>query len=228
MTAQTTPEPPLVLLGHPDGPEVVVVEATAPPSLPAATPRPRHAVRFLSWGASVALMVATIIGGLHLGYSLKDWVPHARDVAQSSADAPPLDVLARSAPPRRGDEWMPEVARTTDDRAPRTTRRATTPKASLPSAPEEASPWVRLTALMGEGIRLHRDGWYGPAMARFREAVSVMPDYLRAYLWLGRSGLKAGRYGEARRALERVIALDPQSPAAQEARTLLSQIDKDN
>jgi Flp pilus assembly protein TadD len=77
---------------------------------------------------------------------------------------------------------------------------------------------------MRDGIRLHREGWYGPATARFRQAVEVMPGYTRAYLWLGRSGLKAGRDDEARRALYQVIALDPQSDAAQEAQVLLSQI----
>jgi TolA-binding protein len=178
-------------------------------------------------------MVGAIIAGLHLGYSIKGWMAQtgARDAMRQAAEArPPESGSAESAPPRRGDEWSPGTSSARVDQSPRTPHRAPAPKGSPPAPVEapDARPWVRLTALMGEGIRLHRDGWYGPAMARFREAVAIMPDYLRAYLWLGRSGLKAGRYEEARRALERVIALGPHSAAAQEARALLSQLEKDN
>lgn len=211
---------PILLLGrHPNGPEVLVVDPEdIVPHPPAAARISSRAIRSLAWGASVALMVATIVGGLELGHTLKTRV----NVTQTIDEAQPEAGLTESAPPRRGVEWTPPIS------APRTTVRQA---AALPPAPadvQQGSMWPRLTALMGEGIRLHREGWYGPATARFREAVMVMPDYLRAYLWLGRSGLKAGRYDEAKRALEQVIALDPQSMAAQEAKSLLLQIEKAN
>jgi hypothetical protein len=217
---------PILLLGrHPNGPEVLVVDPEdSVPHPPAAARISSRAIRSLAWGASVALMVATIIGGLELGHTLKTRVT----VTQTVDEARPEAGLTESAPPRSGVEWTPPISATRVDPAPRTTVRQA---AALPPAPadvQQVSMWPRLTALMGEGIRLHREGWYGPATARFREAVSVMPDYLRAYLWLGRSGLKAGRYDEARHALEQVIALDPQSTAAQEAKSLLLQIDKAN
>jgi len=233
---QPTPaaaEPILLLGGHPNGPEVLVVdpEETAPHP-PAAARISARTIRSLAWGASVALMVATIVGGLEVGYSLKTWVADTQDskntTHQAVDETQPEVGLTESAPPRRGAESAPATPKS---RVDPTSRPAGRQPAALPPAPADAqggSLWPRLTALMGEGIRLHREGWYGPATARFREAVTVMPDYLRAYLWLGRAGLKAGRYDEARRALEQVIALDPESTAAQEAKSLLLQIDKAN
>jgi len=177
-------------------------------------------------------MTATIVGGLQLGHSLKSRVAQIRDqenVARQSAEESQRELgLAESAPPRRGVEWNPSIPRNQIERVPQAPTRAPAPKVPAVVGAQEGRVWPRLTALMRDGIRLHHEGWYGPATARFREAVAVMPDYLRAHLWLGRAGLKAGRYDEARRALEQVIALDPQSAAAQEAKALLSQIDKDN
>jgi hypothetical protein len=82
-------------------------------------------------------------------------------------------------------------------------------------------PRPMFAALMQEGYELYRGGWYGPAMGRFKAASQLMPSSVTAYLWTGRAGLKAGRTGEARRALEQVIVLAPASEAAREARTLL-------
>ena len=226
-------EPILLLGSHLTGPEVLVVDPEgSPPEPPAAAQRSTPSFRPLAWGVSIALMTATIVGGLQLGYSLKSRVAQIRDqenVARQSAEESQRELgLAESAPPRRGVEWNPSIPRNQIDRTPQAPTREPAPKVPAVVGAQEGRVWPRLTALMGEGIRLHREGWYGPATARFREAVAVMPDYLRAYLWLGRSGLKAGRYEEARRALEQVIVLDPEGAAAQEAKVLLSQIDKDN
>ena len=64
-------------------------------------------------------------------------------------------------------------------------------------------------ALMQQGFQLYRSGWYGPAMGRFRQATGVVPKSAYAHLWVGRAGIKAGRYAEARDALARVIELAP-------------------
>jgi TolA-binding protein len=85
----------------------------------------------------------------------------------------------------------------------------------------KSDPRPAFAALMQEGYELYRSGWYGPAMGRFKAATQIMPSSVPAYLWMGRSGLKAGRTAEARRALEQVIVLAPGSEAAREARTLL-------
>ena len=78
-------------------------------------------------------------------------------------------------------------------------------------------------ALMQQGFQLYRSGWYGPAMGRFRQATAVVPKSAYAHLWVGRAGIKAGRYAEARDALERVIELAPTSDVARLARALLDE-----
>jgi hypothetical protein len=230
---QPVAEPILLLGNHLSGPEVLVINSEGSlPHSPAAAQRSAPSFRPLAWGVSIALMTATIVGGLQFGHSLKSRVSQIRvqeNLARQSAEESQREMgLAESAPPRRGVEWTPSLPPSRVDRPSPAGSREPAPQVAAPRSAEEGRPWARLTALMRDGIRLHHEGWYGPATARFREAVAVMPDHLRAYLWLGRAGLKAGRYDEARRALEQVIALDPQSAAAQEAKALLSQIDKDN
>jgi TolA-binding protein len=85
----------------------------------------------------------------------------------------------------------------------------------------KSNPRPAFAALMQDGYELYRSGWYGPAMGRFKAATQIMPSSVTAYLWMGRSGLRAGRTAEARRALEQVIVLAPGGEAAREARTLL-------
>jgi len=77
-------------------------------------------------------------------------------------------------------------------------------------------------SLLLQGVELYRSGWYGPAAARFRQATTVLPADPRAYLWLARASYRAGRYAEARRALEKVIAMAPGSESAREAQKLLN------
>jgi Flp pilus assembly protein TadD len=78
--------------------------------------------------------------------------------------------------------------------------------------------------MMRDGYRLYQTGWYGPAMARFKEAARVSPDSASVQLWYGRSAMRAGRPAEARAALERVVALAPSSDAAREARSLIDRL----
>jgi Flp pilus assembly protein TadD len=100
-------------------------------------------------------------------------------------------------------------------------RPAPTPGASTPPALDRQQ---YLTRLLKEGSRLYQAGWYGPATARFKEAARVSPGSAAVHLWYGRAAYRAGRTGEARRALERVMALAPGSEAAREARTLLDRL----
>lgn len=76
-------------------------------------------------------------------------------------------------------------------------------------------------ALIRDGLKNYQKGWYGPALARFRAAAQLSPSEWEAYLWIGRAALKARRLGEAREALERVLALDPNGAGGREARLLL-------
>jgi tetratricopeptide (TPR) repeat protein len=77
---------------------------------------------------------------------------------------------------------------------------------------------------LNDGIRLYQSGWYGPALARFRQAARAAAASPRAHLWVGRAALKLGRDAEAREAFERTIALAPDSAAAAAARILLQQL----
>ncbi|MGQ0549491.1 MAG: tetratricopeptide repeat protein [Armatimonadota bacterium] len=79
---------------------------------------------------------------------------------------------------------------------------------------------------MKQGIELYQAGWYGPAIGRFRLAAALIPSPT-AYLWIGRAAIRAGRPFEARAALERTIALAPDSAAAREAHTLLDRLKSD-
>lgn len=124
---------------------------------------------------------------------------------------PPAQVQpkprASPAPPATRENPKPVVA----------TRRPYAPVLTEP----KSDPRPAFAALMQEGYELYRSGWYGPAMGRFKAATQIRPSSVPAYLWMGRSGLKAGRTAEARRALEQVIVLAPGSEAAREARTML-------
>jgi len=77
---------------------------------------------------------------------------------------------------------------------------------------------------MDQGIALYRSGWYGPALARFRQAAALRPTSPYAHLWVGRAAVAAQRYDEAREALERVVALAPGTPQAKEAEALLEEL----
>jgi TolA-binding protein len=92
------------------------------------------------------------------------------------------------------------------------------------ATPPPLSPQQYLAKLMKDGYQLYQTGWYGPAMARFKEAARVSPGSATVHLWYGRAAYRAGRAGEARAALERAIALSPASDAARDARALLERM----
>lgn len=106
-------------------------------------------------------------------------------------------------------------------------RARVTPVAELTPAPTVTpppplSPRQYFDRLMREGHQLYHTGWYGPALARFKEANRVSPGSATVQLWVGRAAIKIGRLVEAREALERVAVLAPGSDAAREARVLLA------
>ncbi len=111
-------------------------------------------------------------------------------------------------------------------------RRATAPQplsaAGQPQQPAGAPADVarirHFYGLMDTGIALYNDGWYGPALARFRQAAAVMPGSPYAHLWWGRAAVAAGRPDEAREPLERAIALAPGTEVARKALLLLQHL----
>ena len=135
---------------------------------------------------------------------------------------PPAPSAAPAASPAASVQPKPKAspARPATRETPKPVVVARRPYAPVLTEPK-SNPRPAFAALMQEGYELYRSGWYGPAMGRFKAAAQIMPSSVTAYLWMGRSGLKAGRTAEARRALEQVIVLAPGGEAAREARTLL-------
>jgi arylsulfatase A-like enzyme/Flp pilus assembly protein TadD len=82
--------------------------------------------------------------------------------------------------------------------------------------PGLASAWL----LWGE--RAEAQGNLDAARLRYLKAVGAAPADASALLHLGRLLLRRGEAGEGRSYLERAVALDPRSPAAQKARRLLA------
>jgi Flp pilus assembly protein TadD len=82
----------------------------------------------------------------------------------------------------------------------------------------------RFDTVMRDGIELYNKGWFGPAVGRFREAVSLDPRSPEANLWLARALIRSDRQAEARPVLEKVIELARTGPQADEAAVLLSKL----
>lgn len=140
--------------------------------------------------------------------------PSARAVspAATRSAARPAQAPARTSAPS-----LPAVAE------PRPSTLVEEP-AAAPSAPAEVNRIQHFYALVDKGIALYNDGWYGPAVARFREAAAVVPNSPYAHLWWGRAAVGAGRAEEARDALERAIALAPGTDVARKALLLLQSL----
>lgn len=62
---------------------------------------------------------------------------------------------------------------------------------------------------------------YPEAIASFQKAIQLSPAYLRGILGLGTAYSQSGQKGLAEKELQKVVALDPDSPEAAEARQLL-------
>ncbi|MDR7458019.1 MAG: tetratricopeptide repeat protein, partial [Armatimonadota bacterium] len=156
-----------------------------------------------------------------------EWFVRARAVDQAPAGAPkpPGSRSSEEASPRppQAREMVavrPSAPQRLQASRPSPVRRPATAASPRPT-PAPLSPQQYLRRLMREGYELYQGGWYGPALARYREAARVSPESATVQLWYGRAALKVGRIDEARAALERAIALAPASDAAREARVLL-------
>jgi hypothetical protein len=155
------------------------------------------------------------------------WFVRARavDLAPVGAPEPPAPRSSPEAAPRRPEARDTATARPAAPARPQAWRPSPVRRpAGAPSprpTPVPLSPQQYLRRLMREGYELYQGGWYGPALARYRQAARVRPDSATVQLWYGRAALKVGRLDEARVALERAIALAPASDAAREARVLL-------
>lgn len=136
------------------------------------------------------------------------------------AARPPGSAGASARTPETGSSDTAPRARPAPSPAAERSREGA-PASRATAAPASSSPTGRFDQLMRQGLSLYRAGWYGPALARFRQATQVQPHSPRAWLWLGRAAFRAGRPAEARQALERVLSLAPGSVYAREAEGVL-------
>ena len=74
------------------------------------------------------------------------------------------------------------------------------------------------------GLAYDRMGRSDAAIRAFRDAVRLRPTYAAAYAGLGEALLAAGQVDEARQALERVVALQPDGPLAMTSREQLDRL----
>ncbi|MGH2405580.1 MAG: hypothetical protein ACRDGN_14135 [bacterium] len=136
-------------------------------------------------------------------------VPVTDPAVKAAARKAVAQPVARPTPSKPKVKPRPQVARTA---------------ISAPVLLEPAKdPKTYYEMCMKQGSDLYQAGWYGPAIGRFRLAAAIIPSP-SAYLWIGRSAIRAGRPFEARSALERTIALAPDSAAAREAHALLDRL----
>ena len=82
----------------------------------------------------------------------------------------------------------------------------------------------RYDIALRSGIELYRQGWYGPASGRFKEAAALNPRSADAHLWWARALTNAGRYAEAKRVFEKVVVLAKTGPLAEEAASMLKRL----
>ena len=81
---------------------------------------------------------------------------------------------------------------------------------------------------LNEGIRLYNGKHYSEALAKFKDAIEVDPQYGRAHLYYGNAQYKLHRHEEALNAWERAIRVDPDSEAADKARAKLERLNSKN
>lgn len=143
--------------------------------------------------------------------------PAAKAPSRAASPAPAQSVLIPDAPV--------SGATRPKSRGERATRRTGAAPPAAAATPSAAARIQHFYNTMDNGIALYRAGWYGPALARFRQAAAVMPDSPYAHLWWGRAAVQAQRADEARGALERAIALAPGTEVARQAQALLQQLD---
>ncbi len=146
----------------------------------------------------------------------------AKKAAPAKVIAPPatpsVKKRTQAAPAR-----LPAPFRPAAGTAPRPSTLVEEP-AAAPSPLGEVARIQHFYALMDKGIALYNEGWYGPAVGRFRQAAAIVPKSPYVHLWWGRAALAAGRPEEARDALERAIALAPGTEVARKAQLLLQSL----
>ncbi|MGD8699751.1 MAG: tetratricopeptide repeat protein [Gemmatimonadales bacterium] len=92
------------------------------------------------------------------------------------------------------------------------------PRDVFPKAREAAERALELDPTLAEaytslgGVRLFYDWDFEAAEAAFRRAIELNPNYAPAPHWLGISLYSRARFAEASQAVQRALALDPQSP----------------
>ena len=161
-----------------------------------------------------------------LGRSITGSRPVASPVKVAPQAQPTGKPAVEKAALKTSAPAQPKAARLPRSRpAAAPTARPSVPASAPPAAATaDAARLQHFYALMDQGIRLYRAGWFGPSVGRFRQATAVTPTSPYAFLWLGRASLAAHRLDAAREALQRVIVLAPDSRAAREASALLKQL----
>jgi adenylate cyclase len=92
------------------------------------------------------------------------------------------------------------------------------PRDVFPKAREAAERALELDPTLAEahtslgGVQLFYDWDFEAAEASFRRAIELNPNYAPAPHWLGISLYSRARFAEASQAVQRALALDPQSP----------------
>ncbi len=207
-----------------------------------------------TWSAILQIVAAVAVGtalvaGPQLwafGERLRgDWRRWSTDQWPRSATAPPKASVTSTKPAVIPAAPAPAVKAATSQPPALPVTRATAAKPTKTAKVKQQRPRAARTTLsapvlleprkdpktyhemyMKQGIELYNSGWYGPAIGRFRLAAAIIPSPT-AYLWIGRAAIRAGRPFEARNALERAIALAPDSAAAREANALLDRMKSD-
>ena len=215
--------------------------AAAPPH-PPQKPGPGRSLEGLPGIIAFIVVAAVLVVGpkiwtvgetlASLGRSITGSRPVEVAAPEPSATKEQVVAVSQAQPVEKpAVEKAPVPAQPKASRQPRS-RPAAAPTAR-PSVPASVPPAAATTdaarlqhfyALMDQGIRLYRAGWFGPSVGRFRQATAVTPTSPYAFLWLGRANLAAYRPDDAREALQRVIVLAPDSRAAREATALLKQL----
>ena len=82
--------------------------------------------------------------------------------------------------------------------------------------------------LVNDGVKLYNAKKYLEALKAFKTATEYDPTYARAYTYLGNTLYKLAEHGDALRAWERAVAVDPLSSAAGKARAKLDRLKGQN
>lgn len=124
----------------------------------------------------------------------KIWGPKKGELVQAPKDAKKVE-LAKVMPP---EEKKPKVA------------------ADLPKPPAPPLPKVEMVPegrrLNNLGVTAFRNGEYGLAILRFRQAVDVEPPEPRAVFLRGQASIAVGKYKDAVEAIQRGLQITPDWP----------------